>query len=103
MSVPFFGNETSKTQKNRLNVPIYLIRKILTFLQYPQIFGGAKPDAALLKKLEEALVFLNTFLEGHTYAVGDKLTLADLSLVATVSTIDATEIVSLDKYPNIQK
>ncbi|KAF9409094.1 hypothetical protein HW555_011441 [Spodoptera exigua] len=70
---------------------------------YPQIFAGAKADDALLKKLEEALVFLNTFLEGNKYAVGDKLTLADLSLVATVSTIDATGIVSLEKYPNVQK
>nr|ANS56587.1 glutathione S-transferase delta2 [Micromelalopha troglodyta] len=31
---------------------------------YPQAFGGAKADEAKLKKLEEALVFLNTFLEG---------------------------------------
>nr|ATE81124.1 glutathione S-transferase [Helicoverpa armigera] len=69
---------------------------------YPQIFGGAKADEALLKKLEEALQFLNTFLEGQKYAAGDKLTLADLSLVATVSTIDAVDI-SLKEYPNVEK
>ncbi|KAM3968083.1 glutathione S-transferase delta 3 [Aphomia sociella] len=69
---------------------------------YPQIFGGVKPDEALLKKLEEALVFLNTFLKDHKYAAGSDLTLADLSLVATVSTIDAVGI-SLKEYPNILK
>lgn len=69
---------------------------------YPQVFGGAKPDAASLKKLEEALVFLNAFLEGQKYVTGDVLTIADLSLVATISTIDAAEI-SLKSYPNVEK
>lgn len=69
---------------------------------YPQIFGGGKADEVQLKKLEEALVFFNTFLEGHKYAAGHKLTLADLSLVATVSTIDVAGI-SLKNYPNIVK
>ncbi|XP_075975921.1 glutathione S-transferase 1-1-like [Anticarsia gemmatalis] len=67
---------------------------------YPQIFGGAAPDAAQLKKLEEALVFFNTFLEGHKYAAGDKLTLADLSLVATLSTIEVGGV-KFDDQPNI--
>ncbi|XP_028044212.1 glutathione S-transferase 1-1-like isoform X4 [Bombyx mandarina] len=69
---------------------------------YPQVFGGGKPDAASLKKLEEALVFLNAFLEGQKYVTGDVLTIADLSLVATISTIDAAEI-SLKSYPNVEK
>nr|QLI62205.1 glutathione S-transferase 9 [Streltzoviella insularis] len=69
---------------------------------YPQIFGGSPADEAQLKKLEEALVFLNTFLEGHKYAVGADLTLADLALVATVSTIEAAGI-NLHPYPNVEK
>ncbi|XP_026748199.1 glutathione S-transferase 1-1-like isoform X2 [Galleria mellonella] len=71
-------------------------------LFYPQIFAGAPVDEALLKKLEEALVFFNTFLEGHKYAAGSNLTLADLSLVATVSTIDAVGF-NLTPYPNVLK
>lgn len=55
-----------------------------------------------MKKLEEALVFLNAFLEGGAYAAGDALTLADLGLVATVSTIEAAGM-SLENYSNIQK
>ncbi|CAH2040852.1 unnamed protein product, partial [Iphiclides podalirius] len=67
---------------------------------YPQIFGGALADDALLGKLNEALEFLNTFVEGGEFAAGPGLTLADLSLVATVSTIDAAGV-SLQEYPNI--
>ncbi|XP_060802263.1 glutathione S-transferase domain-containing protein DDB_G0274223-like [Amyelois transitella] len=69
---------------------------------YPTLFGGTKADEAQHKKLEEALVFLNTFLADQTYAAGPQLTLADLSLVATVSTIDVAGI-SLEQYPNVVK
>ncbi|XP_063827273.1 glutathione S-transferase 1-1-like [Ostrinia nubilalis] len=69
---------------------------------YPQVFGGAPADEALLKKLEEALKFLDTFFEGQKYAAGSELTLADLSLVATVSTIDAAGI-SIESYQNVNK
>ncbi|XP_049871106.1 glutathione S-transferase 1-1-like [Pectinophora gossypiella] len=68
---------------------------------YPQLFGG-KADPALLKKLEEGLVFLNTFLADHKYAAGSALTLADLSLVASVSTFEAAGI-DLQPYPNVLK
>ncbi|XP_068625131.1 glutathione S-transferase 1-like [Battus philenor] len=72
------------------------------FAQYffPQIFAGAPADEALLGKVHEALGFLDAFLEGYKYAAGEQLTLADLSLVSTVSTIDVVGI-KLDKYPNI--
>ncbi|XP_053605932.1 uncharacterized protein LOC128672663 [Plodia interpunctella] len=69
---------------------------------YPQVFGGAKADEAQLKKLEEALVFLNTFLAGRGYSAAPELTIADLSLIATVSTIDAAGI-DLKPYPNVLK
>lgn len=36
--------------------------------------------------------FLNTFLEGQDYVAGENMTLADLAIVATVSTI---EVISL--------
>ncbi|CAG9787034.1 unnamed protein product [Diatraea saccharalis] len=71
---------------------------------YPQIFGGAPADEGLLKKLGEGLGFLNTFLESRDgeYATGPQMTLADLSLVATVSTIDVAGI-SLKPYPSVAK
>ncbi|GBP40296.1 Glutathione S-transferase 1 [Eumeta japonica] len=70
--------------------------------QYPQVFGGAPADAEKKKKVEEALGFLNSFLEGHVYAVGSDLTLADLSLIATVSTMEASDV-DFKAYPNVKR
>ncbi|XP_026732238.1 glutathione S-transferase 1-1-like [Trichoplusia ni] len=68
---------------------------------YPQM-AGAPADEALKKKFEDALKILDALLEGNVYAVGDKLTIADLSLVANVSTFEAFNT-SLKEYPNILK
>ncbi|KAL0832359.1 hypothetical protein ABMA28_001791 [Loxostege sticticalis] len=66
------------------------------------MFEGAPPDPAKLKKIEDGLQILNTMLEGQHYAVGSELTLADLALVATVSTLDAMAV-SFEKFPNVTK
>ncbi|CAD0200537.1 unnamed protein product [Chrysodeixis includens] len=73
------------------------------FAQYifPQLMGG-KADEALGKKLEEAFGVLDAFLEGNTYAVGDHLTIADLSLVSTLSSIEAFGF-SYKEYPILTK
>lgn len=69
---------------------------------YPQIFAKAPANPDNLKKVEDAFGFLDTFLDGQTYAAGDSLTVADISLVATVST---AEVLGFDvtKYSNVQK
>ncbi|CAH0583274.1 unnamed protein product [Chrysodeixis includens] len=67
---------------------------------YPQFTTGAPADPALQKKFEESLGVLDAFLEGNTYAVGDHLTIADLSLVATVSSLEFFDI-NLKEYPNV--
>lgn len=68
---------------------------------YPQIFVNAPADPEKLKRLEEAFGFLNTFLESSKYAAGDSLTLADISLVATVSTIELLKELDINKYPKV--
>ncbi|CAD0200541.1 unnamed protein product [Chrysodeixis includens] len=68
---------------------------------YPQM-SGSPPDEALKKKFEGALEILEALLEGNVYAVGDKLTIADLSLVANIAIFEAANI-SLEAYPNILK
>ncbi|XP_011558969.2 glutathione S-transferase 1-like [Plutella xylostella] len=70
---------------------------------YPQIFGTAPENPELLKKLHEALAHLNHFLGESKYAAGPNLTIADLTLVVTVSTIDLWEIIDFKQYPNIDK
>lgn len=69
---------------------------------YPQLFAKAPAVPDLFKKCEDAVGFLNTFLEGHTYAAGDSLTLADISLVATISTYEVSGF-DFAKYPNVQR
>lgn len=68
---------------------------------YPQVLAKAPADPEKLKKVEEALGFLNTFLEGQKYVAGDSLTIADLSILATVSTFDFAGI-KVNEFPNVQ-
>jgi len=68
---------------------------------YPTMFGGAPADPAKMEKLEEAFAFLNTFLEGQSWAAGSNMTIADLALVASVATVEAVEF-NVKKYPNVQ-
>ncbi|KXJ83234.1 hypothetical protein RP20_CCG007572 [Aedes albopictus] len=68
---------------------------------YPQIFAKQPANPDNFKKMEEAVGFLNTFLEGHQYAAGDELTIADLSLAASAATYEVAGF-DFSKYPNVQ-
>nr|WBT60791.1 glutathione S-transferase [Zeugodacus cucurbitae] len=59
-------------------------------------------DAEKVKKIDSAFEFLNTFLEDQTYVAGDALTLADLSLLATVSSYEVAEY-DFSKYANVAR
>lgn len=69
---------------------------------YPQLFAKAPADPEKFKAMETAMGFFNNFLEGNKYAAGNELTVADISLVATISTYDAAGF-DLSKYPNVAK
>jgi len=69
---------------------------------YPIILTGASPDPALMEKLKDVYSILDVFLENSQYAAGNKLTVADLSMVATVSTAEATGF-DISAYKNIVK
>ncbi|XP_013142207.1 PREDICTED: glutathione S-transferase 1-1-like [Papilio polytes] len=106
-----YGNDSSlypKDPKTRATVDQRLDFDLGTFYPslgeyfYAQVFNGVPEDPQKLAKLEEVLEILNTFLEDSKFAAGEELTLADLCLVTTVSTIDAIGI-SLAKYPNIER
>ncbi|KAK7072117.1 glutathione s-transferase [Halocaridina rubra] len=73
------------------------------FLKYfiPVMFGGQKQfDPQQLEKVHEALGFLNKAIEGHTWAVGNHITVADHVLASTVATIDAIKI-DLKRHPSV--
>jgi glutathione S-transferase len=42
----------------------------------------------MMDKVEEAFSILDTYLEGHDWVAGDQITIADYSIVATVSTVE---------------
>ncbi|XP_012156042.1 glutathione S-transferase D1 [Ceratitis capitata] len=54
------------------------------------------------KKISTAFEFLNTFLEGQTYVAGSSLTLADISLLATVSSYEVAKY-DFSKYSNVSR
>lgn len=75
------------------------------FAEYfmPTFMHNKPVDPDKIKRCEEAIGFLDTFLDGQKYsAVGDALTIADIMLVATISTF---EVVGFDigKYTNVQR
>jgi len=57
-------------------------------VQVPIIFEGAEPDPAKHSKLELGLQILDKYLEDQAWAAGDHLTIADFTLVASVSSIE---------------
>jgi len=69
---------------------------------FPQIFGKAPANPENFKKMEDAMGFFNTFLQGSEWAAGKKLTVADIALAATVSTYEVAGF-DLTKYPNVTK
>lgn len=56
---------------------------------YEIVFCGAKGDEKKFEKLQKAFAFFDTFLEGENYAAGKNLTVADISLAASVTSIEA--------------
>ncbi|XP_011691910.1 PREDICTED: glutathione S-transferase 1-1-like [Wasmannia auropunctata] len=57
-------------------------------------------DPELYEKLKEAFQVMNNFLEGQDYVAGDNLTIADLSLTASVTTAEAFGF-DLEEYKNV--
>ncbi|XP_037947128.1 glutathione S-transferase 1-1-like [Teleopsis dalmanni] len=69
---------------------------------YPQYRLKQPADPEKFKQMEVNLGFLDTFLDGHAYAAGDNVTIADFALVATVSMMIMGGI-DLTKFPNVNK
>ncbi|XP_067618340.1 glutathione S-transferase 1-1-like [Eurosta solidaginis] len=86
----------------RLYFDLGVLYKSFADYYYPQIFAKQPADPELYKKMEGAFDFLNTFLEGNKYVAGDQLTVADLSILASVSTFDVAKF-DITKYPNVAR
>nr|CAD7456812.1 unnamed protein product [Timema tahoe] len=73
------------------------------FLNYfmPIAWKGMKPDDEALKKLEEAVGFLNSYLEGQSWVAGEDITIADYAIAVTMSNIEIV-LPDLSKYKNVE-
>ena len=47
--------------------------------------------------------FLESFIGGNDYVAGKELSIADFSLVTTITTLDAIVPITQDKFPNIKE
>jgi len=56
----------------------------------PVVNTGTAGDKASFEKLEEALNILDNTLNGQTWVAGNNITIADYSIVVTVSCIEVS-------------
>ncbi|XP_034116394.2 glutathione S-transferase 1-1-like [Drosophila albomicans] len=85
----------------RLYFDLGTLFKALAEYYYPQ-FQKKEADPELFKKVEEALSFLNSFLEGQEYLAGDSLTVADIAILSTLASFQAVGL-DISKYSNVAK
>ncbi|KAF5279726.1 hypothetical protein FQA39_LY05416 [Lamprigera yunnana] len=57
----------------------------------------------LIDQMDESFEILNRFLKNSKWAAGDDLTIADFSLISTITSIDIFIPIDLKKYANIDK
>lgn len=92
-----YGRDDSLYPKNprlraivdqRLNFDVGTLFTRYSDLYFPMMHGEAYNEEKA-KKFDEALGWLNIFLDGHAFVAGDNLTIADISIVVTITNIDA--------------
>lgn len=67
--------------------------------------GGRTADAARAERVEQALALFDTYLKDSTYAAGEQFTVADIVLVASVSSYVHEHGVQLDaqRHANVRR
>ncbi|XP_045767859.1 glutathione S-transferase 1-1-like isoform X2 [Maniola jurtina] len=73
----------------RLNFDLGTLYKRYMDLYAPMIFQGGEYNDEAAEKLNEALDWMNSLLEGRVFLAGDNLTIADISIVVIFSNLEA--------------
>jgi len=98
--------ETRARVDQRLYFDMGVFYKAFGDLVYPVMFGGDKPGQDKVDKLKEVLGWVNDFVADDKFAAGtSQMTLADISLLATYSTMKAAGNVGgidLSTFTNIE-
>ena len=70
--------------------------------QFPVLYRiDLKQSEAGKPKLEENMNLLETFLTRTTYVAGEELTIADLAILANVSSVDEGAGLDLSRWPHV--
>uniref|UniRef100_A0A4D5R9W2 Glutathione S-transferase 1-1 n=1 Tax=Scolopendra viridis TaxID=118503 RepID=A0A4D5R9W2_SCOVI len=69
---------------------------------YPQLLKNEPADPEKLKALKVALGHFDTSLQKTKYAAGDQVTIADMTLAASVSTAEACDV-DISEYSRIKE
>merc|ERR1712013_802318 len=70
---------------------------------YPIMFGGPLPGNDKFEKLKEVLGWVEGFVADNKFAAGtDWITIGDISLLATYSTVKEAGLGDLQNYPNMK-
>ncbi|CAG2181654.1 unnamed protein product [Oppiella nova] len=67
-----------------------------------KIFRGVEPTESALKNFKKNFNVLNDFIGNNKYVAGNELTIADLSYLATISTLAINDYKDLDEFPNVK-
>lgn len=73
---------------------------IQLFLQYPQIVAKQRPDVRKATIARHHLEYLDAILKKNDYVCGNWMTLADLSVLATITFLDVIDF-PLSSFSNI--
>ncbi|NP_001037183.1 glutathione S-transferase delta 1 [Bombyx mori] len=93
-----YGKDDSLYPKNprqraiidqRLNFDLGTLYLRYLNLYTPILFRGEAYDQEKADKFDEALGWLNTFLDGRPFVAGENMTVADITIVVTITNIDA--------------
>nr|XP_019544030.2 glutathione S-transferase 1-like [Aedes albopictus] len=92
------------TKQAKVNERLFFDACILyhRFAEYyhEQVYGGLEGDDKKLAALEDAVKMLDLFLEGQPYVTGEAMTIVDLSMLATVATMNCLGF-ELKPYHNV--
>jgi len=69
---------------------------------HPQLMSGEEPDERKANALKQSLDYLDLFLEKTPYVAGAHLSIADFSILASVTQLEGMEY-KINSYPNLYK
>ncbi|KPJ08371.1 Glutathione S-transferase D7 [Papilio machaon] len=75
-------------------------QKTPEFLKWPML-AGKEYNEEKAEKLKEVVGWLNSMLEGRKFVAGDKLSIADITTVVTMSNLDSLGF-DYSSYPNVK-